>query len=433
VVAVVVAAAAMAASVAIVADRFFVEPTTTRRGSNSRRVVFLFEPGEHECARATSVLRAEAAMSGRPGFEVTTTQSPITLPAACCACGVKQGTKRISIQGVSGRVRRTFTVPYCDECLGARRKVKTTRALVVLALIALSGAIAALGVVLPMLPLPVLIAVPAALALVLGIFGPRLVARTQEVSDAARILRFGGNSTTFLLANEQWATHFAGSNQVNVARRTWRDGFTATSAVLCVLIGGGIAAYVGFASNPSVHVDNATSGSVKIWIDGEVALTVDAQSGRSVRPDLRLPYGAHKIGWSKSSETKPRDVETVQVAWGGDHLYNPAQAGCYFLQATAYGDASTSGLENGPLPLRSFYVFRDVDNWFEGNPTSITTKASGETRVALLPWASCEELTKQGCSVDVRKKAAQCARDAWLKDDEPAINACFERAIAKCE
>jgi hypothetical protein len=372
-------------------------------------------------------------MSTRPGFEVTTTASPISLPPACCACAVQPGTKKITIQGVSGRVRRSFMVPYCDACLGARRKVKATRALVVLALMIVCATIGGLGVVLPALPVPVLIGVPVALALVLGIFGPRLVARTQEISDSARILSFAGSSTRFLLANEQWAMQFAGSNHANVARRTWRDGFTVTSAILCVLVGSMVAAYVGFASNPSIHFDNATGKMVKIWIDGQVALTVDAQSGPSVRPDARLSYGTHKIGWSKATEDKPRDEEKIDVQWGRDHLYNPAQAGCYFLQATAYGDASTSGLGNGPLPLRSFYVFDDVDNWFQGNPASISSKQSGETRVALLPWASCEALTKENCSVEVRKKAVQCASDAWKKDDEAEVHACFERAAAQCD
>ena len=372
-------------------------------------------------------------MSSRPGFDVTTTTSPISLPPTCCACAVQPGTKRITIQGVSGRVRRSFTVPYCDACASARLKVKATRAFVVIGLMIVSAAIACLGVVLPVLPMAVLIAVPAVLALVLGIFGPRVVKKTQEVSDAARILSFAGNSTRFLLANETWATQFAGSNHVQVARRPWRDGFTAISAVLCVIVGGGVAAYVGVSSNPDVHVDNATDKPVKIWIDGQVALTVDPQSGSSERPDLHLSYGTHKIGWSKASESKVRDEEKIDVEWGSDHLYNPAQAGCYFLQATAYGDASTKGLQNGPLPLQSFYVFRDVDNWFQGNPSSVSSKQSGETRVALLPWGSCEALTKAGCSADVRKKAAQCAREAWKSDDEQEMHACFERALAKCE
>lgn len=372
-------------------------------------------------------------MSPRPGFEVTTVNSPMSFPQVCCACAARPATKTISIQGVAGRVRRTLTVPYCEPCLAARRTVKGTRFAVVLVLMLVCAAIACLGVILPVLPIAVLIAVPSVIALALGIFGPRVVKRTQDVSDAARLLRFGGSSNTFLLANEEWANRFAAANRVNVVRRTWRDGFTALSAIVCVIVGAGVATYVGVSSNPSVHFDNATGKPVKIWIDGSVALTVDAQSGQSVRPDLRLSYGTHKFGWSKTSDDKPRDEADVRVEWGRDHLYNPAQAGCYFLQATAYGDASTSGLENGPLPLRAFYVFRDVDNWFQGNPASVTTKASGETRVALLPWKSCEELTARDCPLDVRKKAAQCARDAWLKDDEGAMSACFTRAIEKCD
>jgi hypothetical protein len=368
----------------------------------------------------------------RDGHEITINQSSIILPKLCCACGTRPPTGTINIQAVAHRVRRTMAMPYCGECMATRKKTLALRFVLVFGLALVAAAISALGVVVPSLPIAVLIAVPTVVALALGLGGPNVVRRTLLPTPAVRMLGFAGNSTTFLCAEATFAERFAAGNGAAVRKRSWSDGFVTLSAIVTVIVGGAVAAYVGLSSNPPVHFDNATKKPVKIWLDGKPLLSVEPRTGTGVRPDLRIPYGAHVLGWSKPGDDEPRDTAEVTVEWGRDHLFNPAQAGCYFLQATAYGSASTSGLEHGPLPIRPFYVFKSVDNWFQGNPSTVSTKASGETRVALLPWASCMELTNRGCPLSARKKAVACSREAWRGGDDAGMKSCMARALAAC-
>jgi hypothetical protein len=368
----------------------------------------------------------------RPGYEVTTQASSVSMPQLCCACGTRPPTGTVTVQGVANRVRRTMAMPYCAECLATRRKTIFIRLVLVTGLVIVSLAIAAIGAVLPELPVVVLIAGPSVLALILGIVGPMLVAPARLPTPAVQIAGFSGNSTTFVCAEPTFAERFAQSNGVAVRPRAWSDGLVVASALLTTLIGGGMAIYVGLASNPPVHFDNATNKPKKVWIDGKPLLTVQPMNDGAERPDARIAYGTHEIGWSGADDKAPREKQKITVEWGRDHLYNAAEAGCYFLNATAYGTASTSGLENGPLAIRSFYVFKNVDNWFKGNPSSVSSKASGETRVALLRWSSCMDLTKQGCPLAARRKAAECSRKAWKKGDDDAMKECMERALESC-
>ncbi|MGZ3475717.1 MAG: hypothetical protein ACXWUG_16695 [Polyangiales bacterium] len=368
----------------------------------------------------------------RPGYEVTTQQSQLSMPALCCACGTRPPTGTVTIQGVANRVRRSMAMPYCAECLATRKKTLLVRFVLLTVLSIVSLVLAAIGAVLPSIPVVILIVGPTIAALVLGILGPKLVQAARLPTPAVQMASFSGNSTTFVCADQTFAERFAAGNGVGVRPRPWSDGLVVGSAFLTTIVGGGMAIYIGLASNPPVHFDNATKKPKKIWVDGKPLLTVEPMSSGKERPDVRIPYGEHEVGWSSPDEDEPRDKEKITVEWGRDHLYNPAQAGCYFLNATAYGSADTKGLENGPLTIRSFYVFKSVDNWFKGNPSSVSSKASGETRVALLPWSSCMELTHQGCPLGTRKKAAECSRKAWKAGDDAGMRSCMVHASDTC-
>jgi hypothetical protein len=300
-----------------------------------------------------------------------------------------------------------------------------------LALVA--AAVAFVGSLVPSLPLAVLIAGPAAIALGLGIVGPYVVKRSLEPATAVAMRSFSGNSTTLVCLDATFATRLAEANGVAVRPAKWSEGFVVSSALVVLLVGGVVAIYVGVSSNPPVHFDNATDRPVKFWLDGEPLVTITPQMGAADRPSVRIPYGTHVIGWSRQNDSAPKEKTEVRVEWGADHLVNPERAGCYFLLATAYGTATTEDLDRGPLPIEAFYAFRQsIDNWFKGNPSSVSSKASGETRVAILPWMSCVELTKAGCDLAVRKKAVECARSAWAKGDDAGMHACMAKARAKC-
>jgi hypothetical protein len=155
-------------------------------------------------------------------------------------------------------------------------------------------------------------------------------------------------------------------------------------------------------------------------------------TGNGLRPSVRLPFGKHTLGFSAVGASAPLQATDVKVEWSGEHVYNPGKAACFWLEAVAYGSASTDGLADGPLPLREFYSFKRVDNWFSENPPSISTKNSGETRVSLTSMDTCAEMTHEGCSVATRERFAACVVKAYASSDKDAYKACAREAGHAC-
>jgi hypothetical protein len=156
-----------------------------------------------------------------------------------------------------------------------------------------------------------------------------------------------------------------------------------------LFVAGAAAGYVTFAARPSVYVDNAKKAPVQIWIDGKKSIVAEPTQGAAARPTIDVGYGNHKFGWSAVDATAPTGEVEGAVKWWGYHLYSPGGAGCYRIDVSLYGDATSSDIHDGSLPRSDFYTLPHVDNWFHENERTVSTKSSGARRVALLPDLVC--------------------------------------------
>ena len=120
---------------------------------------------------------------------------------------------------------------------------------------------------------------------------------------------------------------------------------------------------------------------------------------------------------------------------GKGTLYNPGKSACYWLEVDTYGKASTSGVAAGPQPMKEFYSFDSVNNWFKDNPESVKLNRKkgekGKVQTALQRAKACMEFVK--CPVAVREKLILCQRKAFDAENDSAFEACGDEAVASCE
>jgi hypothetical protein len=284
----------------------------------------------------------------------------------------------------------------------------------------------------PVLPFQFLIVFPIALALVVALGLRMWAGASVETPNGAWMVGFSGLQTTFFCTNVRWAEHFAYANGGHAVLRRRSDSFWHLPWILALCLTGPLATYIAFATHPAVYVDNESKEPLQIWIDGKSSVVVKPMSGNGERPSVRIPYGTHDLGFSSVGDKGPEETTKAKVAWSGDHLYNPGSTACYWLEAAAYGSASTTGLPDGPQPIAEFYTFKTVDNWFKENPPSITTKSSGETRVSVTTINACAELASLGCPLESRAGFASCASHAYTSSDQGAFSHCIDQAADSC-
>ncbi len=217
------------------------------------------------------------------------------------------------------------------------------------------------------------------------------------------------------------------------ALRLWRTDLREGREA--ALAGAALAAVIAptawIVTHPVVHVDNATGATIQVWVDGARGPLV-APSPSDREPErLRLGYGVHRIGWSLPGEDKAREDTLVRLLPLADHLYNPAGAGCYWIEAAAYGDADVIGTPHGPQRLAQFYRLEHVDAWFSPAPTSVQAPRllGGARRLALRRYATCMALADLGCGRTLRAAFVVCER-AFTGPGEP-LN-CNALARAAC-
>jgi len=208
-------------------------------------------------------------------------------------------------------------------------------------------------------------------------------------------------------------------------------------AIVAVLIGGGFGAVGGalmyLATHPEVHLDNQFDDAVAIYVDGDKVTTLRGGAHETIR----VYKGKHEFGYSSTDDDEPGDTVKANVSMGGDHLYNPGKSACYWLSVAVYGEADAGDMEWGPQPIKEFYEFETVDNWFADNPEWVTVNedSDGTTQTSIQRPNGCMEFNK--CKMSVRDKLQRClAKAAKKKDDDAWIEAaqgCTKAAAAKCD
>jgi hypothetical protein len=196
-------------------------------------------------------------------------------------------------------------------------------------------------------------------------------------------------------------------------REARRAGHAPVEALLA---GGALAALLAPATwvvaHPLVHVDNATGDTIQLWVDGARGPLLEPGRDGREPPRVRVAVGTHRFGWSSPGEEAPREETLAQVGALDEHLYNPAGAGCYWIEAAAYGDAETRGTPHGPQRIASFYRLDRVDVWFAPAPRSalVARVLGGTQKLALQRHRVCMELAALGCGRSLRAAFLACER-----------------------
>lgn len=183
-------------------------------------------------------------------------------------------------------------------------------------------------------------------------------------------------------------------------------------------------------AHPTLHIDNPTDAPIDVWIDGKRVITVGPAMD-SEPPHVRVPFGKHRIAWSPQGAAAGTHETDVELGPFDVHLYAPAAAGCYWLSVTAYGGASTHGVDHGPMPLREFHRLDRVDVWFGDNPARVRAPrlARGTVRVAIQRWKQCNELTALGCDPSQKQVYVDCVRTIDGRGTGPD---CWAEATRAC-
>jgi hypothetical protein len=359
----------------------------------------------------------------------------MTMPTGCCRCGAPsthQMKTSVQVRGFGSNKTRSIEVPYCAGCAARAKKIQSARTMLYLQAIGIALVAGCFGLVASFLPKVALITVPIVIGVLAAVVLRQRAGNNVDDPWGAWLQKGTAKDSTFFCTRAEWAQQFAQANGVTATAGTYSDNVQPWIGAL--VVAAGAAALVAFAVRPEVYVDNGGKEPVQIWIDGKPSIVAPATRAKGqTRPTIEVSKGSHVFGWSKvgasapTGQTKPRAVELF-----GDHLYNPNSTACYWLEVSTYGTANAKGMQQGPQPLDEFYTFKSISNWFKDNPPSVSTKSSGETRTAINTMKVCEELTEDGCSMEVKKSFTLCAGKAYAKDDKNAFDDCINEAAKGC-
>jgi hypothetical protein len=354
------------------------------------------------------------------------------MPSGCCRCGTpatQQLKTTIAVRGFGSNKTRSVEVPYCGPCATRGRKIQRARLALYGCAIAVAALVSGFGLLAPFLPRAAIIVVPVVLAVMTAVVLRQRAGDGVERPWGAWLVKGTNKDSTFFCTHAEWTQQFAAANGVEAVSGS--TGESVMPWIGALLVAAGAATFVSYAVRPSIHIDNGGAQPVQVWIDGKKSIVVQpAISKNDERPTVEVPIGAHVFGWSKVDASAPAGQTAARkIEWLGDHLYNPESTSCYWIDVSKYGSASTKGMAHGPQTLDELYTFSHIDNWFHDNPTSISTKSSGETRTAVNTIAACAELTANGCSVEVRRAFVTCAQGV---QDKPGWEACVSDAAQAC-
>jgi len=261
-------------------------------------------------------------MLRQEGTEVAI-DAPPYMEARCASCdGLQETTRQTSRTGLRARDARFVQIPYCGACAARVDAAARRRGPLLLGGIFASAGVGAAASLFPWLPIPVLLAAPAAVAAGLWMLTAHLLeawrppAPATAGGEAVRVSGTRGQRTTFFCTNVAWAARFAALNRAEAVparplRSLWRSGWA-----LALIVAPAAAFTALVSAKPVIHIDNATGERLQIWVDGEPAEEVapiappgphDREGAGPERPSIRLPYGPHTIGWSPAGATARRE------------------------------------------------------------------------------------------------------------------------------
>ena len=368
------------------------------------------------------------------GCDVVLQSSSFTTPPRCASCGMPQQTTRItklSQRRGNWTSTRSFQIPYCNPCADRAKTTKTKGVLFAFIAFGLVAVFSLLGLVAPGIPGVILVALPIVLGLGFAITAMTALAPKAPplpalaTGEAVRLVKFNNNQSTLHCVHPQFAEELARANGTQPIPKSRSAWFGSGALWIALLLGPVMAGTMWFLGHPEVHVDNAGSEPLQVWVDGKPKLVVETNVSGGVPPSFSIGHGKHTYGYSAVGASAPEKTIDADTTMMDGHLYNPGKTGCYWLVADSYGSASVMGMRDGPQPIQEFYTFDKVDTWFGDNPQSIQVSSgeSGGTRVALQRAKMCMELAEHGCTEAEREEFVACERAA---KDEDGLDKCAQ-------
>ena len=217
---------------------------------------------------------------------------------------------------------------------------------------------------------------------------------------------------------------------IALSRRRDRHGVAAL--VFGVIAAPCVIAAAWLLAHPVLHVDDATDRPMQIWLDDDPLVVVAPTPEHGEPPHVRVPWGRHRLGWSEVGARAPEDEIATSIDFTGAYLVSPEAAGCYWIEATSYGDASLHDVPRGPQRVQALLRFDRVDVWFDDNPTTLHRSLlhRGDVSVAVQRYGKCMELAHAGCDVDDRRDFVECV--TTLHGPSPNGD-CYEKAMRACK
>jgi hypothetical protein len=352
----------------------------------------------------------------KPSAVTITVPAAVSWPQGCANCGSPPGGSLGTSLKV-GRTTRTYQYPVCQRCGSRARSHGRSTVLLWFVGVAIAGGLAYLE--LPFRKLAAIVfpaSMGAAFVIALLIFLMRRPSKPvppfTSATHAVRLTAWNATHAWFYCTNADWAAEAArlSGGQINPTNeRPYRAWGTFWSIVIFAALFSG-ATYA--AARPSVCFRNPTSEPLTFYVDG-AAIGVVQPNQHKIESVI---YGHRTIGWSPAAASAPATTIDADLVMGKEHLVNPNEAGCFWMEGAAYGSAHVDEKTLGPLPLQTFYTFDKVDLWFTDLPKSISTKQSGETRIAVQVYPLCVDMMKT-CKKELIKKALVCDRAAGSNDD----------------
>lgn len=333
------------------------------------------------------------------GCDVVLDSQAYLVPQCCASCGAAQQTSLQTLKSKGlGTRKQTFSIPYCNACAGRVKEWSRRQWRLGLATLGLALALAALGLALPQWPLLALIGAPTLLCAAFAVVG--MIVRAPKAppkpatarGEAVRLVAFGPHRYVLFCVNADWGRAFARANGVAAEAKQRVQRFAVSSLVIALVATPLASLVVWTVAHPRIVIDNAGTGPLQIWLDGQPVQTVLPGENQNRLNSVFVTFGTHRLGYSNVGATAPVSTIEARVPLaGGEHVYNPGKTACYELRVDRYGSAKTDDVPSGPQARHEFYTFERVDNWFRDNPSemSVSFFSRGGYQIALQRAPSC--------------------------------------------
>lgn len=261
-----------------------------------------------------------------------------------------------------------------------------------------------------------------------------LVLGRHRNRSAVQLVEESPDELVLFCGNESWGQELArlSDGKLEKSRERLPLGLLFCTAAAAASLAFPAAYFGWIEAHGVVKIDNATTQSLEIWVDGKRAIEVPPNPDGSPPPELWLRVGRHRFSQGSAGAADDTTAIDVDVA-RTQHLYTPGAKACYWQVQSFYSNDINKRREpmESVLPRVAFQELRRVDDWFVESPSQLDVR-EGETnasRVAILRNPGCTALARHDCAADVIDRYIACENRAQSR---AALEMCISRALASC-